>query len=637
MSSSLNYKSQRNFLRLCGVAPLLVGLTACGLGTVDGGSTGVAAGEDGGACFANDTCNDGLVCNASQICRPVGADPCTGVTCSGHGSCAVAGSPAVAACECDTDFYAAGLICLANEVAPVCATALTVDSSYGGYDPQALDDGVVDALGATNTTWASNDVAGAEHWVELEFPHAIAIGAVELFWAWNDFKSTYATSQAVEVLYWDRDGYATAATFTRADAGEPVSSLVFAPVETTRLRIRQAGDMGPPDYKRVLWLTEIDYGPTAACLTGCGACGSYCGDGTCDGDESSASCAADCPSTTDPCVGESCSGHGACVSSGTPAAASCSCESNYHPVGLTCVVDTVDPCAAVTCVGHSSCVGGLCPCDLGWAGSGCDACASGYHLDGAACVADSPSGTIIFQDDFRSGDISKTLNGAAFWSNNSSAYQQPSATRLSDIFVLPESPSGYSVRALYAGTTNLAEDARPELRFDLGGQYPELWVSFRLYIPQNYFHRIPIGSGNNKFLIMWNDVYSSSQYFDLEVWPRGSGDGSDKVSFNSKYNGVAQGHVFPSQDWTLGAPDDRGRWHTYVLHFKLATSAIANDGAMQVWKNGVLVMNFENLPHYTPGANYFANGYVFGASNSGFTEDTELRLDDVVFATTPLP
>mgnify|MGYP001565600821 CR=1 FL=1 len=339
MSSSLNYKSQRNFLRLCGVAPLLVGLTACGLGTVDGGSTGVAAGEDGGACFANDTCNAGLICNASQICRPVGADPCIGVACSGHGSCVTSGTPAVASCDCDTDFYAVGLTCLANDVAPMCATPVTTDSTYSGYATAVLDDGVVDARGGTVTTWASSDGAGTAHFVELQFARAISISEVQIFWAWNSTRSTYATSQAVDVTYWNGSAFATAGTFTRSGASTPVSTVTFAAVQTTRLRLEQAAGMGPADYPNVMWLTEVDYGPTAACLTSCGVCGSYCGDGTCDAGESDVTCSADCAASVDPCDGQTCSGHGTCVASGTPAVASCNCAANYHAVGLTCVAD----------------------------------------------------------------------------------------------------------------------------------------------------------------------------------------------------------------------------------------------------------------------------------------------------------
>jgi hypothetical protein len=83
-----------------------------------------------------------------------------------------------------------------------------------------------------------------------------------------------------------------------------------------------------------------------------------------------------CNVTNDPCVGQTCSGHGSCANSGGTAA--CNCSSGYHAVGLTCVADTTDPCAGKTCSGHGSCAnnGGTAACN----------CSSGYHAVGLTCV-----------------------------------------------------------------------------------------------------------------------------------------------------------------------------------------------------------------------------------------------------------
>ena len=61
---------------------------------------------------ANATCDcdddyhaDGLECIAD-------ADPCDGQTCSGHGTCVLVGEDAT--CECDTGYHAQGLECVAN-------------------------------------------------------------------------------------------------------------------------------------------------------------------------------------------------------------------------------------------------------------------------------------------------------------------------------------------------------------------------------------------------------------------------------------------------------------------------------------------------------------------------------------------
>ncbi len=47
-------------------------------------------------------------------------------------------------------------------------------------------------------------------------------------------------------------------------------------------------------------------------------------------------------------------------------------------------------CASVACGDHGSCdeTDGTCVCEAGWAGTGCDACADGYHEQAGSCVAD---------------------------------------------------------------------------------------------------------------------------------------------------------------------------------------------------------------------------------------------------------
>ena len=105
---------------------------------------------------------------------------------------------------------------------------------------------------------------------------------------------------------------------------------------------------------------------------------------------------------TPQCTDTTCSGHGSCsVSDGN---LTCACDSGYtgntcgecatgyHRDGENCVAD--EQCAndGSTCSGHGSCSvsngSATCTCDPGYTGSFCDQCATGYHRDGADCVAD---------------------------------------------------------------------------------------------------------------------------------------------------------------------------------------------------------------------------------------------------------
>ncbi|MDI7266708.1 MAG: hypothetical protein QME96_01785, partial [Myxococcota bacterium] len=75
-------------------------------------------------------------------------------------------------------------------------------------------------------------------------------------------------------------------------------------------------------------------------------------------------------SSTDPCSGVRCSGHGSCfVESGAPY---CACDRGYHPVALACVEnDGTNPCNGVDCNEHGTCIGDAgyptCDCEPGFA------------------------------------------------------------------------------------------------------------------------------------------------------------------------------------------------------------------------------------------------------------------------------
>lgn len=76
----------------------------------------------------------------------------------------------------------------------------------------------------------------------------------------------------------------------------------------------------------------------------------------------------------------------------------------------------------------------------------------------------------------------------------------------------------YAARFRFAGNTALDADAFSELRFDLGAVYPELWVRYRLYIPDNYIHRDATGSDNNKFIRLWGSTYDDLEKVGASLW-----------------------------------------------------------------------------------------------------------------------
>lgn len=101
----------RHFAKL-GVVVLVCAVFSAGC--VDSGAkAGDTPGVEGGPCYGNRTCNAGLVCNSENICEVPDVDPCSGVSCSGHGSCLVANGD-TPVCICDSGYHPEGLDCVEN-------------------------------------------------------------------------------------------------------------------------------------------------------------------------------------------------------------------------------------------------------------------------------------------------------------------------------------------------------------------------------------------------------------------------------------------------------------------------------------------------------------------------------------------
>ncbi len=83
----------------------------------------------------------------------------------------------------------------------------------------------------------------------------------------------------------------------------------------------------------------------------------------------------------------------------------------------------------------------------------------------------------FFADDFESGDDSKTMNGFE-WSGNT--------------VEVAMTPNGTMGLKFAFGPDDLIEDSWREQRFNLGADYPELWIKYDLYIPENFYHRCPV-------------------------------------------------------------------------------------------------------------------------------------------------
>lgn len=226
---------------------------------------------------------------------------------------------------------------------------------------------------------------------------------------------------------------------------------------------------------------------------------------------------------------------------------------------------------------------------------------------------------ILFQDGFESGDFSK-VSGNAKWGSKNSVTVSPERAK----------EGAYAAKFHFAGNTSLAAnaDAFSELRFDVGSLRTDVWIQYELYVPANYQHRNADSSDNNKLFRLWGNTYNDIEKVGFSMWPS-NGLSRAQADWDS---GTGMGPKGASYGSFITAAD-LGKWMTIKIQAKAATAT--QPGTLNLWKNGVLVIdNTNTVNHYRTGETHaFRYGYLLGWSNSGFTETTDLYIDNVTFAT----
>jgi hypothetical protein len=280
---------------------------------------------------------------------------------------------------------------------------------------------------------------------------------------------------------------------------------------------------------------------------------------------------------------------------------------------------------------------------------------------GMVLFATSVKSAALFDDDFSSGDKSHTENGVVWGSSTR-------ATVIDD----PGNSSGKALRMRFqarTGPAGGASEAHAEQRFYLGaagatGIYTELWIRLRVLVPSNYQLINVDASNNDKWLRLWSrgaewpdDDGYSPYYFKggfstIENTTPGAGSrlitefGNDlRPSTDGGLDGRVGRNSTPSvNDWITSA--DLGQEIEYVMRVKTDTlgtigaepAATGGNGALQSWKNGVLMANQTALLWRTKTGlhEYFEYGYILGYSNSGYAEQTDFLIRQVTIATSDI-
>ena len=241
------------------------------------------------------------------------------------------------------------------------------------------------------------------------------------------------------------------------------------------------------------------------------------------------------------------------------------------------------------------------------------------------------SSTLIVSEDFELFAAHDPNQNGFYWKtvNNTAAVFEPDNT------------SNTVLSFEYEGNSDLSEDAHAQQSFGIGTNQQELWFSYWLFVPENYQHRSPTGTGNNKaFFTIWGGSYSGSNVHSrTEFWRKD--DNTSIISFAyKKHNDAYTSHYFTDSD---GRTDivgietvDHGQWMDVVVQIKVSDKDVTN-GAFNIWKNGTLLASWRDLDNSSADGitdNAYTDGYLLGWANSGFDETTTFYLDDFKLGTT---
>ncbi|MCA1642286.1 MAG: protein kinase, partial [Acidobacteria bacterium] len=136
---------------------------------------------------------------------------------------------------------------------------VVVDSSFDGYDGKPLTDGVTDvrrvaAMRYNEGNWASAETPDA-HWIELQLDQPAAVAAVYVYWGFD--KNRYLPSRRAELQAADERGEWRTVSTVEPGANYDRTSFEFAPVRTSRLRLLQPAQHGPPNRSFIMWVREV--------------------------------------------------------------------------------------------------------------------------------------------------------------------------------------------------------------------------------------------------------------------------------------------------------------------------------------------------------------------------------------------
>jgi tRNA A-37 threonylcarbamoyl transferase component Bud32 len=137
--------------------------------------------------------------------------------------------------------------------------AVSVDSTFDGYNAKPLNDGVTDvrqikAMRYNQGNWVSAE-SPEPHWIELDFKRPARLTAVYVYWGFD--RERFMLSRQLELQTPDaQGGWRTVSKLAPGESYDR-SAFDFAPLVTQKLRVVQPAQEGPTNRPFVMWVREV--------------------------------------------------------------------------------------------------------------------------------------------------------------------------------------------------------------------------------------------------------------------------------------------------------------------------------------------------------------------------------------------
>ena len=182
----------------------------------------------------------------------------------------------------------------------------------------------------------------------------------------------------------------------------------------------------------------------------------------------------------------------------------------------------------------------------------------------------------------------------------------------------------------------------------------DFWCKYYIYFPdgtENFptpttgsaYRRRTAGTHlNHKWFLTWNadpdGPKNGGENMGASTYPNSSTSfktiGS-YIKYDSINGGVVVNNYYDNQ--SIITSQDLGRWTEFIHHYRSESASGAANGIFQIYKNGALFVDQRNITNYqSHGYNDKDAGYILGAANDGFVDDTYIYIDDITFSSSPL-